>query len=513
MFQSETADDSKDGRFVLTRDGLADKALTVSVSVSESGADFVPAATEAAAQTLTFTADQAVISYTPVSATQDPGGHGTVTVAVQDGTGYAPLASAATATAQHRDDTGQLLAVTIDPAAVTVAEGANATFTVRAANADRTLTSAAHLERVFGKSAVDVLVASADDTATAPADYSAIAADTPLVLRNFSATPDGGAWSAQLSTATVTDETNENPDEQFTVGVTLPTGTDSRIALGTPNTATVTLVEGPVVTLTLSSTDLGEGDVARVSATVAPVHNAAFTVELAAVGAGDRVDFPDGTTLSFGPNAAAPNQTLRLRAVVNDLDEPDLVDVELKGKPSTLAVGSRAVTFGLRDDDLPEVSIAAPADAAELDGFLYEEEAVAELPGRYWLLTRRGQTAEDLTVGVRVSETGIGGDFATDGPAEVTFLAGRTMVSYTPVTSDSVDEAPRLGLGPGYGGGGFAVPRGCGRIDREAAGARRRRHAADGVDRLGGDGERGQRRGVRGDGGQQGRHADRGRTP
>ena len=101
----------------MTRAGLTDETLTVDLSVSEALGDFVDAAKESATQTVTFAADAATVSYTPITAedtTNDT--HGTVTVTVQSRTDSYDAVSGGSAAAvvAVRDDDGEVLTVSID---------------------------------------------------------------------------------------------------------------------------------------------------------------------------------------------------------------------------------------------------------------------------------------------------------------------------------------------------------------------------------------------------------------
>ena len=79
-------------KWELTRAGLTEEALTVDLSVSDTGAF-----TAGAAPTVAFGAGMDTTSYTPVTNDDDDEGHGTVTVTVDAGTGYAVDPDAASA--------------------------------------------------------------------------------------------------------------------------------------------------------------------------------------------------------------------------------------------------------------------------------------------------------------------------------------------------------------------------------------------------------------------------------
>ena len=421
-------------KWELTRAGLTEDTLTVDLSVSDTGAFTVAGA----AATAVFSAGMDTTSYTPITNDDDDELHGTVTVTVDPGTDYAVDPDAASAEVDVRDDDGTLLEVSID-AAVTAPEGMAAVFGAKAENSDGTLTAVGDLARLFGLTAVAVTAQSDDGTATvADSDYTAF--DGPVALDTFEAvpgTPGGGRWTGNVSVQTTEDMVTEG-SQDFTLTLSLPAGTDERIVLESGGgTGTATILEGPSVTLTLSDDELDEGETATVTATVDPVHDMAFTVTLAAESNADRIEFPEGTTFTFAASATTASATLTVEAVDNDVDDGD-VTIELTATPSDAAVTAPAVELTVVDDDLPQVSIAAPAGAT--DDFLYEFEAATDEAQYRWSLTRAGLTDAELTVDVSVAETG-GGDFAADVMESVTFEAGESTAAYTPITAaDTVDD-------------------------------------------------------------------------
>ena len=211
--------------------------------------------------------------------------------------------------------------------------------------------------------------------------------------------------------------------------------------------ALVTIVEGPAVTLEVTPTTLEEGGEATVTASVVPVHSGVIQVNVSLDPADTgRVVFRTGatcpaeagttpattTTLNFAASTAAATETRVLCALENDLDEEDL-EVDVAGEidaDGTADAATAGVTVGdavqvtVRDDDLPDVSIAGPELAAN-GGFLYEHEARAGVDGGRWTVTRKGVLTAALEVSVTVAETG-GGDFvlpADEGTQTLTFKA------------------------------------------------------------------------------------------
>ncbi len=418
-------------KWELTRAGLTEDALTVDLSVSDTGAF-----TAGAAPTVAFGAGMDTTSYTPVTNDDDDEGHGTVTVTVDSGTGYAVDPDAASASVDVRDDDGPLLEVSID-AAITVPEGMAAEFGAKAENSDGTLTAVGDLARLFGLTEVAVTARTADGSAMAASDYTAF--DGPVALDTFEAvpgTPGGGRWTGNVSVQTTADMNDGEDPEDFTLTLSLPGTTNARIALkSSGETGTATIAEGPSVTLTLSDDDLDEGDTATVTAAVAPMHDMPFTVTLSTDS--DRIAFPDGTTFTFAASAATASETLTVEAVDNEIDDGDAeVEIEATASDAAVTAPAPALTLTVRDDDDPTVSIAAPAGA--MDDFLYEAEAAVDAPEYQWSLTRVGLTDEELIVDVSVADTST---FAAATAATVTFEAGESTAAYTPITAaDTVDD-------------------------------------------------------------------------
>ena len=451
VFEDETTADASPGLWSLTRAGVIDEALTVTLRASESGGDFVAFADDVD-QTLTFSANTSMTSYTPVTSDMIDEVHGTVTVTLRAGAGY-DIEGPAAATANVRDDDGMpLLAVTVDPAALSVREGLPAQFhAVGMTVTDGTFTMPADIGRLFGGTGVTVNAASADGTgALAGTDYTALASGASAILLFADAVPIAGGnglgLRAALPAIATADDGAGDAGETFTVTVSLPSGLDASIVTGSPTVATATLVEGPVVTLVLDDDDLDEGETAMVTATADPVHDAPFTVTVATDPvSSDRFEFTDSNrVLSFAASSANSTGTVRIRAVANDIDDGDVEGIVLSGAPSVAAVAApAALTFAVRDDDLPKVSIAAP-ELARNTGHVFEAEvADATTTGGPWVLTRAGLTEAALAVTVAVSESG--GDFvasATETADQtVTFLATEDTANYTPVTADTTDEA------------------------------------------------------------------------
>ena len=474
VYEAEAADHNApgDGRFWLTREGLTDAALDVTVRPSESGGDFVSPTVQDTDRTVTFAIGETMVSFGPVTSDTDPESHGTVTATLQSGAGY-DIKSTAAATANLRDDDGALLTVTVGLADLSVPEGQPAQFHALGATVrDGTFSAAGDLNRVFGATGLAVNAATAAGSATAGTDFTALGTSASAMLVYADATVAGSGvtvgleLAADLPAIATTEDTTDDPDETFTVTVSLPSRVDMRIGLGTPSTATATIREGPVVTLVLNDAELTEGETATVTATVDPMHDAGFTVTVATDPASsERFAFVGSNrTLAFAADAGSSTRSVRIRATANTVDDGDLDDLEVTGSATVADIKVEAAMFKVLDNDDPTVSVTAPS--AVRAGFMYEGEAGSAMDENddgsgAWTVTRDGDAPDELEVKVRVSESSPGNrDFvaaADEGERTVTLAAGETSASVYAVTDDTTDEAHGTATVTVVAGSGYAV--------------------------------------------------------
>ena len=251
------ANDDGTGAWTVTRDGPVDAALTVGVNVTETGSGDFVAAADAGDRTVTIAAGETTAQVYAVTDDTVDESHNVVTVTVVPGAGYdvAPAPDDAS-TVEVRDDDGDLVAVTVDPAAFTVQEGRTTggrVDAVAAAVDDGTFDDADDLARLFGGTAFGLTATTADGTTTgmianAPADYAALSAEAfEFDWADFEDADGGLVARLALPAVAVVDEDPPvaDPDEEFTIAVAKASAADARIVLGTPATATATIVEGP----------------------------------------------------------------------------------------------------------------------------------------------------------------------------------------------------------------------------------------------------------------------------
>ena len=264
LYEFEAATDELQYQWVLTRAGLTDAALTVDMSVAETGGgDFAADG----ADTVTFDANKATTTYTPITADDLDEGHGTVTVTVTDGTDYDVDPDAASAALAVRDDDGELVTVTLDPATLKVKEGRQAQLYAAAETEEGAFDDATDMTRLFGATVTQASVEASTEAstgtgaATAGTDYTALAAET--VALPFADFEPGSGGVLQLrvvlpAIATEADEVDD-PDETFKVKLAAPADQDARIAVST-TAATVTLSEGSLLRLCNAASKCTEQD-------------------------------------------------------------------------------------------------------------------------------------------------------------------------------------------------------------------------------------------------------------
>ena len=251
LYEFEAATDEAQYQWSLTRVGLTDEELIVDVSVAETGGgDFAADGMD----TVTFDAGESTAAYTPITAADDVDeDHGAVTVTVDAGTGYAVDPDAASAALAVRDDDGELVTVTLDPATPTVNEGRPAQLHAAAVTEAGTFDTAAHMARLFGTVTQAEAIASTEAStgtgaATAGTDYTALAATTvALPFADFAAGDRDGVLRLRVALpaiATAEDEVTD-PGETFEVKLAAPAVQDARIAVST-TAATVTINEGAI---------------------------------------------------------------------------------------------------------------------------------------------------------------------------------------------------------------------------------------------------------------------------
>ena len=402
--------------FPVTLSGPFNAQITVDyrfgAGTATAGADY----TGAASGTVTFapgTTEQTIPLVTTDDGADEPEETVEVSLALPDpDPGRVTLGTAA-ATGRIRDDDGPPQ-VTVAAAAATVAEGADAVFTLTRANGDAS-----------GTLAVSVAVTDAG---------AVLAGAAPPTSVTFSA----GATTATLRLGTVDDAVDE-PDTPLTLTLQAGAGYD----LGAPHQATVTVRDDdlPVVTVAADAATIAEGADAAFTLTRAGDVSGALAVPVAVTDAGAVLAEAAPARVTFSVGAATA--TLRLDTQDDAADEADTaVTLTLEAGAGHELGDPHQATVTVRDDDLPVVTVAA--DAA----------TVTEGADVTFTLTRAGDVSGPLTVSVLFGDAD--SVLAEAAPTRVTFAADAATVTLRPGTDDdAADEADAavtltLQAGAGY---------------------------------------------------------------
>ena len=305
-------------------------------------------------------------------------------------------------------------------------------------------------------------------TVSAAAVDPAVAGDFTLDGATLSFAADATESTGGV-TITAVDNEVDAPDKSVTISGSVSIG-----GVTAPADATLTIldddepvVETPVVTLVLAPDSIGEdGGAGRVTATVAPASNEAFTVTVSAAAVDPAVagDFMlDGATLSFAADATESTGGVTITAVDNEVDAPDK-SVTVSGAVSLEGVTAPAdATLTILDDD------TAAALALEVDATTMAEDGGTVT---VTVTTGTGSTfdsARDITL-VFAGTATEGGDY-TVSATELTLPAGASGVTATlTALDDDVFEGGETVLISGlHDGAPFGIVRTVTITDDEAA--------------------------------------------
>ena len=488
--------------FTLTRTGDAAGALTVAVSVSESGAMAVAdAPTEA---TFAVGASTAALA---VATTDDAvvEASSTVTAAVASGTGYAVAVDGGWAEVVLEDDDAATFAVALS--AESVAEGASATLTVSVANGVTFAEAQAIGVAASGSAAAGDYALLVDGAALSAPYELTLAAGASSTAATLSATDDAETEAektvtltashggAEIGTATATIPANDAPlsDDATLSGLTLSgidivafdSGTTdyaATVAEALASTTVTATASDADATVTITDSDGNTTDAARVvnldygantiSATVTGADGQttktytvtvtrAYTLPAATIAAGTS-PVTEGTDASFTVRLDKPAKDA-LTAAVTVTETGEV----LSGTVSSvaIAVGATQATLdlGTEDDSVVEEAGTVTATLAAGDGYtvgaadsaevvVADDDdatfAVAAAPseigeGDVTTVTvsiAGGVTfAAEQTVTLTASGTAVAADYTLD-PATLTLAAGGSSVSATLTAVDDADE-------------------------------------------------------------------------
>ena len=328
---------SKNATFTITRAGDTTGTSSVHYSTTAGTATAGTDYTSVPDTTVTFTAGQTTktVDVIVLGDTLDEDNE-TFTLGLSNATGATISDSSGTGTIVDDDDPPSL---SIDD--VTVTEGnsgtVNATFTVS-------------LSQASGKT-VGVTAASADGSATQPADYTA----TGNVPLSFSP-----GQTSKTVTVVVKGDTIDENDETFTVGLS---GASNASISDNSGTGTITDDDAPP-SLSIGDVSVTEGNLGTVNAvfTVSLSQASGKTVGVSAASADGSATQPGDYTASGSvPLSFSPGQTSKTVTVVVNGDSIDEVDetfvVNLSGATNASIADAQA-TGTIVDDDGPSISIS-----------------------------------------------------------------------------------------------------------------------------------------------------------
>ena len=386
--------------FTLTRTGSATAALTVNVSVSESG-DMVAAANEGA-KTATFTANSATaaLSVATVGDSVDEA-NSVVTVTVDTATPAiytVGTPASATVTVQDNDTRG----VTVSAATLTVNEGSTGTYTVKldsqpTASVTVTPSKTGSGDVTFSPTSLTFLTSnwSATQTVTVTAADDSDAADDSATISHAVTGGDYGSVTAASVVVTVDD------DETTTLAL-------------------------PVITIAAGTSPVTEGTAAAFTLTRTGSTTAELSVNVTVSESGDMVASANegAKTATFTANSATA--TLSVATVGDRVDQANsVVTMTVTAIRATYTVGTPAsATVTVQDDDTRGVTVSAAT--------LTVNEGST---GTYTVKLDSQPTAS-----VTVTPSKTGSSDVTFAPASLTFLTSNWSATQT-VTVTAADDS------------------------------------------------------------------------
>ena len=235
-----SAENVPGGAWVLTRTGDGAGELTVNVTVTEIGDNFVPTGNDGA-QTVTFADGETTARYRPIEDDGTRESHGLVTVALATGGDYEVDGANNSAAVLVRDD-DKRIEFTFDPPELTVVEGEDAQFHAEMRTRDIiTVTEMGDVARVLriregpfqGQTALYGLSWSTGSVeAESPDDYGSLSIMFSIAASDFAADGNGGyvARKALQPVRTVSDTDTEG-DERLIIKLEYSPGLSRDVAI------------------------------------------------------------------------------------------------------------------------------------------------------------------------------------------------------------------------------------------------------------------------------------------
>ena len=374
--------------FTLTRVGDLTVPLTVPVDVTERGA-FLADGTPTEA-TFDVNAETTTLLVATVDDDVDEV-NGLVTATIAAGATHR-VGDAASATVPVTDN--DMRGVTVTPTALTIPEGASASYTVVLTSEPTADVTVAVQVPEGAEISVDAteLTFTAEDwnqaqtvTLTAAQDADAVT-DDPVTIRHAVSGGDYDTVTAESVTVTITED--DTPESSITDGAAVEGDEvlEFTVALNVASSQTVT-----VEYATADGTAMADEDY-------------------------------EGTTGTLTFSALETTQTIRVPIIDDDLDEAVEAFTVALSNPSNATIEDGAATGVIADNDLPVVSIAA------------DPAAVAEGETVTFTLTRVGDLTVPLTVPISVTERGA--FLADEAPTEATFATDAAATTLRVATVD-----------------------------------------------------------------------------
>ena len=401
--------------FTLSRTGSTTAALTVNVTVSETGGDRVAAANEGA-MTVTFTANSATVPLTVATvddSVDQANSTVTMTVTASRATYTVGTPASATVTVQDDDTRG----VTVSAATLTVNEGSTGTYTVKldsqpTASVTVTPSKTGSSDVTFAPASLTFSTSNwrAPQTVTVTAAQDTDAVDDSATISHAVAGGDYGSVTAASVVVTVDDD--ESAD-------TTAPAFESAAANGT--SLVITFDE-----------DL---------AAAASLANGAFTVKKTPSGGSEATVTLSTTT---GPVISGKTVTLTLATALVSTDTAVKVSYTKPATGSNNKLVDAAANATATFTDQP-VTNNTPAATPEIT-IAAGTSPVTEGTAAAFTLTRTGSRTAALRVNVTVAEiahdVNLPGDMiaaTNEGPRFVTFLANSARVTLSVPTVDDAD--------------------------------------------------------------------------
>jgi hypothetical protein len=276
-----------------------------------------------------------------------------------------------------------------------------------------------------------VQVQTADETATAGADYTAV--DQTV---NFPGSILGGTQTAVVEVDVLGDTISEN-DETYRVGLSSASGD----TIGTPSFARTTIADaGPLPSLSVSNASVqegtgGTGPTMHIPVILTPHSERTVTVHYS-VAPGTATPTADYTpvsgTLTFAPGETS--KTIDVPVVPDALDEPDETVIATIDTPVNATIADATAAGTILDDD-PTPSLTA-GDASVVEG------TGGTGPTMHMPVALSAASARTVTVHYTVGEgTATAGDDFTPSSGTLTFAPGDIAKTIdVPVVPDALDE-------------------------------------------------------------------------